>query len=124
MPRLTPHARRPEARQLASRAQSPESNRPPGGVRPRDLLLRPHEHLDGIHHQLREELGREPTPKEIRARFESQLQPIDFGQMLVDGVREMLGPLPEKPPSRWRTLVQRLLHSWRPVPVSGRGHRT
>jgi hypothetical protein len=43
--------------------------------------------------------------------------------MLVDGVREMLGPLPSKPPSRWRILVLRLLHPWRPVPVPGRGQR-
>ncbi len=123
MVKLTRHARLHRARSLASRVQNRESIPPPAGERPQRLLLRSNQHLDDIRSELREELGREPTPKEIRARLESQLQPIDPGQMLADGVREMLGPLPEKPPSRWRILVQRLLHPWRVVPVTRPGHR-
>ena len=123
MAKLTPRARLHQAGQLARRAQSRQSIPSSAGERPEGLLLRPHPQLDDVRHQLRQELGREPTPQEVRARLESQSKPTDLAQMLVDGVREMLGPLPSKPPSRWRILVRRLLHPWRPVPVSGRGQR-
>jgi hypothetical protein len=123
MIKLTRRARLHQARRVTMPALSRENIPPPAGERPQVLPLRPREHLAEIRQQLREELGREPAPKEIRARFESQLLPIDLGQMLVDGVREILGPLPAKPPSRWRTLVQRLLHPWRAVPVARPGHR-
>jgi hypothetical protein len=125
MTKLTPRARRRQIRELARPAQNRESIPSPAGEQPQGLRgqLRPHGHLDDIRHQLRQELGREPTPQEIRAWFESQWKPTDLAQMLVDGVREMLGPLPSKPPSRWRILVQRLLHPWRAVPVARPGHR-
>jgi hypothetical protein len=123
MPKLTPHRRRRQARQLLG-AQNRQNIAAPDPEGPRGLLLHPHPQLDDLCHELRQELGREPTPKEIRARFENRLPPIDLGQMLVDGVREMLGPLPENPPSRWRFLVQRLLHPWRAVPVTRPGHRS
>jgi hypothetical protein len=122
MTKLTPRARDLRAGQLV---RLPKSRPAPTGERPQGLCrqLRPHEHLDAIRHQLRQELGREPTPQEIRARFETQWEPTDFGQMLTDGVREMLGPLPERPPSRWHILVRRLLHPWRAVPVARTGRR-
>ena len=125
MTKLNRRAAAPQARQLARRARNRESITPPPGERRQDLRgqLGPHGHLDDIRHQLHQEIGREPTPQEVRARLESQSKPTDFAQMLVDGVREMLGPLPSKPPSRWRILVLRLLHPWRAVPVPGRGQR-
>jgi hypothetical protein len=123
MVKLIPRASLRKAHHLANPARTQETVTSPAGERLQDLPPRPHQHLDAISHQLRQELGREPTPKEVRARFQSQLQPMDFGQMLVEGVREMLGPLPEKPPGRWRIFVQRLLHPWRAVPVARPGHR-
>ena len=123
MVKVIPRARLRKARELATPARTQETVTSPAGERLQDLPPRPHEHLDAIRHQLRPELGREPTPKEVRARFQSQLQPVDLGQMLVDGVREMLGPLPATSPSRWRIFVQRLLHPWRAVPVARPGHR-
>jgi hypothetical protein len=123
MTKLTPRASPRKARKLATPAPTQETVTSPVGERLQDLPPRPHEHLVAIRHQLRQELGRGPTPREIRARFESQLQPVDLGQMLVEGVREMLGPLPEKSPSRWRSFGQRLLRPWRAVPVARPGHR-